>query len=246
MFTLCFSFTACLKSFVTGPGRGEGEGTGFVCSLNAKKCFCLPQRWAPWSPAGCDRLFGNVNARSRSTSNQHSNSIRSGGLDFAVVPHPSQAQKYMSIHSQMCTCVLSRRRFWLKNRWGITISIKLSTFQESSSVLQHQDHRGRHSVGACVRSLIWTLLWWWNECRCPTLKQGIKVLLLYKESSKNNPQAKIQTILLCTTRFASTALTRDLWQLLLSARVFVRAMCRINRYHLLYRTFELVYLKANA
>ena len=62
---------------------------------------------------------------------------------------------------------------------------------------------------------------WWNESRCPTSKQGIKVLISYKKLFRNNPQAKIKTVLLCTATCADIALTLVLRQLLLRARVFM-------------------------
>lgn len=136
-----------------------------------------------------------------------------------------------------------------KKRKGFTVSIKWSAFQESSSVPQAPGRQNRTFCGTLpgVSPLDSLSLRWWNGSRCPTPKQGIEVLPSYKELFKNNPQAEIQTMLLCTTRFASVAFTlvpRQLWPV--GARVFMGVLCRINRCHLPSRTFEPIYLKANA
>lgn len=73
-----------------------------------------------------------------------------------------------------------------KKKRGITVSIKWSAFQESSSVLQAQDHRTRLSVGASSRSLLWTLFYCSSEMKVggPLPSRALKYPSCMKNCSK--------------------------------------------------------------
>lgn len=211
-------------------------------------CFRLPWRWALWSSAGCDLLFGNVNARSRTQATSTARALDQG-IWTSLWSHTQVRHKNTWAYICRCVCVCSQRLFWLKKRRAIAVFIKRSTFQESNSALrvpgpQNQTFRGSLHEVSHLDSL---LSWWWNESRCPTPRQGTKVLLLYKEAFKNNPQ--IQTLRSRLCYFAQLDLPTLPWlgfpdSFCMWVHVCSWVLWRIN--HLLYCTFEVTYLKANA
>lgn len=115
-----------------------------------------------------------------------------------------------------------------------------------------RDHRSRLSVGACIRSLGWSLFYCSGETKvgAPLPSRASKYTSCIENCSKMTHRLRSKLYY-----FAKLDLPVLPWLWFwdsfcmwvhVFARVFARVLRRINRYHLLYCTFELRYLKANA